>query len=504
MRAGVGLLSAPGIAPGHFCGGPEMKKKVLAPLLLMLLMTSAFALLPIPIWVAGFVINNLLVTDITLLTIGGLSALAWYECGSNYPFSTCKAQAAAGSNPIKMQAKLSPTATRANPDPNKWNNPTGSARDVTPKTSFTADNKYPGAVNDPNLAAQAATDFYWNGGQQIPYVVGTDGNVYQVGWVAQGGSVPVGWSVRYTTAIVATGSNPPQFVIMKNLGAFTTSATCPTGYTLNGTTCQLVSASQVTKPATQPCEVLWDSGGKTFLWDQANTNCKDLAAQLQITAGKQDLTVPSTSGAGEREAVTLSPNMDGGFTVCQDKGLTGGKNCMRTGAFDAGSGSYPIVGTESLPGGETPGTSPAPQITSSCGGADQPACTTRIDETGTPGTPSWGTANGALETMVGDYQSRVDTQLQDSHGIAWSSLFPDLFFGAPRIACQPVNFNLAAVGFGNGMHGSGLMVFDFCSNQWLLMLRDLLKWVVYIGGVFYIWRRFMSAEGVSPIDGRAA
>jgi len=480
-----------------------MKKSLRTFLIVILFLASAqiaYAVWPIAAavpWLLEVSGGSILIYDLTIGAAGVLSGLLWADC--TYQITSCtdktKLTDAVSGNQVNakapLRAKLQPDSKRLNPNTKQWNDPVTPSRDVTPKTSFTS----PGSDKTGLPAVPSGISAIYND---------ILANGYQASTVTKArdyadATGPLIWA--YTAHV----TNPPATITVQSialgtvtLNFYSTSVsdfysgrplvTCPSGYTLGGTTCTLtVDPTTVQKPTTTTCEVLWDSVGKAFQFDSANPNCNGLASSL-VSNGV--LTV--TDGAGI--STSIKPQSDNSMQLTKTTS-TGDSTTINTAPYDSAQGGYPIIGSQSGTG--TPAPAPSPGGSGgSCGGTGQPECGVLVNDTGIPNAPtstSEGSAlKGAIDGMDAAYTSRVNNNLGD-HGITWASVFPDLMFGAPVTSCQPLSINLSAIRAGS-TNLSGTMTFDWCNNAFILMLREILKWLLYVATVWYIWRRFMSAE----------
>lgn len=138
------------------------------------------------------------------------------------------------------------------------------------------------------------------------------------------------------------------------------------------------------------------------------------------------------------------------------------------------------------PGTDTGGsTSPS---TALCGLTGQPRCGVDVDDSGFQDSrPDASGATSWLDRMVDDFNGRVNGN-QDDHGIKWRDWFPDLRFGAPRVACEPLSIDLSGI-----VSGWKLSI-DICTNPLILLIKQVEAWLLYAFTAIYIWRRFRSSE----------
>lgn len=138
------------------------------------------------------------------------------------------------------------------------------------------------------------------------------------------------------------------------------------------------------------------------------------------------------------------------------------------------------------PGTDTGGsTTPS---TTLCGLTGQPRCGVDVDDSSFQNSrPDASGATSWLGRMVDDFNGRVNGN-QGDHGINWRDWLPDLRFGAPRVACEPLSIDLSGI-----VSGWKLSI-DICTNPLVLLIKQVEAWLLYAFTAIYIWRRFRSSE----------
>lgn len=152
----------------------------------------------------------------------------------------------------------------------------------------------------------------------------------------------------------------------------------------------------------------------------------------------------------------------------------------------AGSQSIPIADAAAPTSPTTEASSPATSFP--CGGPNLPACAVTIDDSGfagqdvdASGPSSW------IGRMVDDFNDRVSDN-QGDHGIDWHEWLPDLRFGAPRVACEPIELDFSSIST------SWSLSLDICNNPLIQLIKQMEAWALYMFTAVYIWRRFRSSE----------
>ena len=387
----------------------HLKKLALAvPLLLVAVVAHAI----LPAFLTTWLItgSNLMIADGIMGFSGALAGWLIFECETGRATSVqgCK-DYRASSNPdsAPIAVRLKPDATRKNPDPTKFDNPVSPARDAKPKASMAVGAAKPG---NGSLASIAAV-----GVGRATYA-NTDGSLLEVDVIQtyqQGLSQAHADSAAKTnTSAAHTGWNwsSGYYISSTDFRAVwyrNIAATCPTGYTLSGTTCTLTNASAVKKPAGTQCEILYYSSSKTFQFDAANPSCDGLASQMVSSGSPGKMSTTSTAPDGSKEGWSFEPYGDG-WKICQDKGANSTMQCLYTGAYAPGQGGYPIEGSTSGPGGG---------LTGGGTGTGGTGTGTGTGGTGTGGTGTGGTGTGGTGDCAGYGCAKESTQQQVLTGV---------------------------------------------------------------------------------------
>lgn len=303
----------------------------------------AYAILPaIGLWMLSVSGGSLLVWDIGIGVSGVLAGMFWADC--TYQITSCQdpgaAQALVAPNDNKAKKPLTvdlrPTASRKNPDPKQFNDAVSPSRGPSPKATYQPTAGLPTAVPGNYGAIVQAI----GGEGSVSYAV-TNGMRTFTSTLTRNVSVTYAWQ----GSVSINGASAYYYVLDSSLVL----PTLP-GYTKSGSTYTLTDASQVKKPATTPCEAIWDSAAKKMQFDAANPNCDGLESQLVTSDGK--IVVVDNAGA----KTSVAPQSSGGFKVTKTN-ADGSWKSVDTAPYDAGQGGYPIVGSSS---GSTPSTNPDP------------------------------------------------------------------------------------------------------------------------------------------------
>ncbi|MEC5386734.1 hypothetical protein VVD49_13450 [Uliginosibacterium sp. H3] len=472
-----------------------MRRKIVTALVAFFFVCGiAQAFIPV-VAVATWMLNvsggSILVWDALFATTGVVTGLLWADC--TYQVTSCKdasvmktsAQTVQSPN-LRAKINLTPSAARGNPNPKRWDT---SGKDVSPKSSFPVSDRYPTMASSWPAVVQDI------GGSGVKkYANGTAG--YRQVTVSTVKETSMGTVAFQGTVVVGSQPAALYYVWDKPVSEPADCSSSP-GYSLVGVNCVLTTPADVKKPADVPCEVLLGSSG--FETDPVNPNCDN--SQVKTTGDLKTVTLESVDGS----KTEVRKSTGGGLQILTTS-PDNSWNTVETAPYDAGQGGFPIV--SSSKGTGTPpvsaGTTPSPGTGSSggsssagsspgsgsgggtnglgdCGSSSTPCAVRVVNEDGVS-SPSWDGVQSA--SLADQYQSRVDAQRSDDHGISWSGFFPDLWFGADPVPCVPMNLNMGAFAFN----------FDFCNNQFLIMMKKIAEWLMYVGTVFYIWRRFLSAE----------
>ena len=470
---------------------PLFSKKRLVALVLCFVFVAPLAHAILPAFAAAWLISgtNMLITDIVMAQIGVISGWLWYECNGFTSIGACKATTPAidptavdnafGKKPIVV--KLNPDSTRKNPDTKKWDNPANGGRDATPKATFPLAEALPG---NGSLGAVASAGV---GSYQYSQNNGTTVTQYDVIQTYQPGMVQTAadTAAKNSTASAHVGWSwsGGYFISANDWRAvwYKTVATpiCPAGYSLSGTTCNLANATQVKKPASTTCEVLYSAGTQTFDFDTANPNCDGLKESL--VSGKK-LSSPSNS-TGEK--MSAEPTANGGFNICQTQ-QDGSWKCVQTGPYNPGTGGYPgqtgTSGTGGTPGdtgtgpgtgtgtgsGAGTGTGTGSSSGGSCGGASQVKC--GIDDSGLDGKTadtdtSIAGVQAAHEGVLGAIQSHMPT------AFSWNWAIP-----VQPVACSALSYNVLGMAF----------VIDWC--KYVPMMQQAISFLAYCFTALHLFK----------------
>lgn len=231
---------------------------------------------------------------------------------------------------------------------------------------------------------------------------------------------------------------------------------CKSGYTLSGGNCILANAAIVQKPADGTCNIV--RTGNSYAYDPLdNADCASPGSQISISGGTVS---GSSTGGGTFSVVTgsdgktqvkqQSPSSTAFVTDTTTVNLSapssgsGGSGLTQTTATGATSGQQ--VGTGDLTGSDGVAETPEP-----CGGAGQPICNVKIDETGTPTESSLSTEKTAFDEKTAE---RV-TALQGVGTV--SNLGLGLSITWPTAGCSDLTFAMPA--------SKGNLVVPWCSKQ---------------------------------------
>ncbi|WP_460533624.1 hypothetical protein [Chitinimonas naiadis] len=459
----------------------------------------------------------MLIADVAIGLTGVLSGVLWYECNGFTSFTSCKSTAqpsTSGFNPNQpMKVDLRPDAKRQNPDPSKFNDPTPTSRDVTPKAAIPtnkqggslAPSSYPDLVR--SVGGAGMSRWYINGSsgqsalqdRRFKILVATDpsnpkANNSCPSATTQQDQLGGGWTPGWCGSVDGT-----NYLV----GYQIQDQTCDAGYVLGSSGCTLAVPSAVRKPTGTTCEILWDSTAKKMLFDAANPACDGLAQRLQSgdSSNPQKLTTTGIDAGGNREGWSVTPNSDGGFTICQDKGASGSMTCVKTGPYDPGQNGYPPSSTTQTGGGgivgpsngNTPGNTGSSATGPACGGAGQPPCA--IDDSGFKGAGIDHTSlDNAINALPDAYNHSVTSNNND-HGIETSQYWTDFRFGLASVACEPIVIDLGYLS-----SSAGSLSLDVCENPLVVIGKQVEAFLLYVFTVAYIWRRFMSSEIPTATD----
>ena len=203
--------------------------------------------------------------------------------------------------------------------------------------------------------------------------------------------------------------------------------------------------------------------------EQENDPSKPLVDDTLVTKPDGTTTITNNDRGGSRYITTIKPDGSGNqviIDVISEPGSSTG----------GGSGSGGGTGGGSTGGSGTGG---------SCGGPSQSPCT--IDDSGFAGKSlDISAIKAKLDGAPDAFKSVVSANSDNPHNIGREGFFSDFRFGIPAVACQNPDLNFGAID----------LTFDVCTNDLVQLMRQVEAWLLYTYTVFYIWRRFMSAEQV--------
>ena len=330
---------------------------------------------------------------------------------------------------------------RRNPDPNTWDDPTGSNYDPTPKatlargsagsTTEAAPATYPLVVQ--NIGGAGEKYFIYDAKNDIHFIV-----LHLDTCTNYRDNTPSGYTGAYCGQAI-TGQPDIYAVFYKLIPT-----TCPAGYAVSGNNCVLADPSQVMKPPTVPCEVVFDTNTNSWQSDARNPNCSGFDGSIQTNGNNLHV----TDASGHSADITRNPN--GGYTATVPT-ADGGSNTITTGPYSPSAGGdgkpgFPITGITTTPGtgsgtggngsgGNGTGTGTTGNGNGSCGGTDQVPCS--INDSGFDGLtpPSSDDVGTAWDERITNLDDLKD---QGNFGID-NSWLPNLLPG-PVVNCQPMNF----------------------------------------------------------------
>lgn len=259
--------------------------------------------------------------------------------------------------------------------------------------------------------------------------------------------------------------------------SISTNVTCPAGYSLSGSVCNLTNEALVMKPSNGQCGVI--RTGNTITNDPRDPDCSgsgSTAAAMSESAsggvatassGGKTLQVSIDNATGNVTITGTSPNSDGSSTVTSLHVSGSGSNVGTV----TGTGTATIAGTGDM-------TDPTKTASvGACGGAGLPPC--KLDETGTPtGTGAFDASKTAIEAVTPSTFGK-GTWAGTPHAI------PD---GIPTISGSASCTNPPSV------HIFGVdVIMDVC-GFWS-PLKSWLAWALYAITALYIWKRTMRVVG---------
>lgn len=387
----------------------------------------------------------------------------------------------------------SSTRSRENPDPVSWS---ASGRDFTPKSSYAL--KDTAAYPPQNVPI---CNIVLNSIEQ-PYDTFTfsSPNVWKKTYFSTKTYVNPGAGYSSESLYTCGGAN--YYLWSKATVDVASSVNCPAGYTRDGTfNCILANATQVTKPANMPCEVLFNGTG--FELDAKNTNCSALSSALTLNNGAirntravndwDEIKVDSTGKGYLRGATTawdwsmvFNPSSVAGdyapasLSLYPSGTLSGDTPGTGTGT---GTGSSSSTGTSS--GTSTGSNTNTGSGTSAwlCGLAGLPPCNVAIDSAGIP------TSVDALANpsqLVSEAYKPLDTKVTNPDGL-WPA-FPVINWNF----ALPTSCSVIAV----PAFAPFLTSIDICQFQ--PTFHSIMSVVWVLGGLFgsigLFWRNVMATN----------
>jgi hypothetical protein len=287
--------------------------------------------------------------------------------------------------------------------------------------------------------------------------------------------------------------------------SITQSTTCPSGYTSNGTTCNLTNASAVIKPTDGHCNVV--RSGNSFSYDPNDPDCTAAGAPV-VSSGTVTQTSNSAGGGSVSEnsstgAITVNSNNNNNSnntttnntTILDNTGRVTGTNQTTTQGQGTGatttqstsSGSGQSVDVSNLAThADVNGVASAINTMASkmCGGVGQPAC--KLDETGTPtdinSSQGMTDANTAINGNVAAVQNEAQAYAPDT------PYATNPLQGLPQGTCTPLSIS--------GWGAVGAFTLNPCPM--VQSLQPLVEWMLWVLGALFLWFRFQSVQsGVS-------
>lgn len=466
---------------------------------LVLVSSAAYAILPAAVFVwMGASTNMAAALEASLYIHAG--AFAAYE----FFFAEKGGDGKPTGTPM-LTAKLSPSAARSNPDPASFNDPAPGARDVTPKTTVSGSSS--GGGSAPALVP--GEQWYFNAGagqwgystsaaSVIAAVVGSgysvgacpidpDGITARCAITRLSDGYQATWNASKVTngTYSCSGGAYVNGVGCTNAPTSPSPTTCPPGYTVSGTSCNLTDAAQVKKPTTTPCEILRTGAG--LQTDSANPNCDGIQVSGNTLQAKSDTalsfnadgSVSVSNPNGQTTFQMSGPNADGSMSI------TGASRSGNPGSYTPGSstggGTSTACGGVGQPscsgtGGATAGTSGG----GSCGGSGQPKC--GIDDSGFNGLADPGAAGrSALDTASEGRGTAISNQTDTSSGLGLGFDWVPKPGGYTQ-ACEPfvIHFMGASISW------------NFCA--YLPLLAEVMGYLFYLFTGLYIWKSFMGSR----------
>lgn len=270
-------------------------------------------------------------------------------------------------------------------------------------------------------------------------------------------------------------------------------ASCPAGYVLSGSTCDLDNSNAVQQPTDGHCDFHIEAG--VWATNPNDPDCSPSALASKNTSGRDTNKIKIQTGS---ETVQFTRNADGSVTaeyITPDGGgnsrSMGATITPATGSTNSGTvtgtgtGTLSGTGTNvSTSGGDTNGDGEA-----SCGAPGQPMCNTKIDEAGTSASTSTGDAATAdLNARISSLNSTGDLS---GYGIG-SFEAPsgaDGFAPSLGIAGSDTCSDPSVTLFGNATNLPMCQIAQYA--------KPILSWMMYALTALYLWSLWARNEGAA-------
>lgn len=441
------------------------------------------------------VLTNSLIASGTI--IGALMLMPLSQSSVNLTAADLKAKA-----PVTIY--LAPDKKRVNPDPNRWDDASGTSVDPTPKASFsahqgtsTAPSTFPAIVSAIGGAGESLWMIY-DASRDVKYL-----SVDTTSWnlslpcnsYANADKVPSGYSAAWCGSVTVNNTTK-TYAVYSQLST----VICPTGYTKdsNGVCQKSVADSQIMKPSTTPCEIVPRSDGSIDT-DSRNPNCVDSISQGNV-AQPNSRTIRTVISSGFQDT---SFDADGGVTVTQNNN-NGSKTIVHAGPYDSSTGGRLVDTVTSTGGGGSSGTASGGTTGSAsgsavCGGPGLPACSVNIDDSGFQGKDTAvSTAADAAKAKLDERQAFIESKANDNSNFGLDTNWIPSMVPGPAVTCNSLKWE-PGISHGPLASLSGSVDIDWCSK--LDLVRDYYAWLVGMATVWAIVMLFFSSNG-SPHSGK--